>query len=136
MCISYVLQQHMHLIRVLNVMALILFNVISFIIDFDRGRIHFKMFPCASNIFLTSKIVKRNKGKYPWKKIRSNFCWYIMYFLTSVSHTAMFHVVLTFNEHIYELFCEVQHLTFDKIKKHLCWVKFLGNLTMLVNIYM
>ena len=41
-----------------------------------------------------------------------------MYFLTSVSHTAMFHVVLTFHEHIYF------------VKYNIFW-----NLTKLKNIY-
>ena len=37
---------------------------ISFIIDFDRGRTYFKNVSMCFNIFLTSKIVKMNQGKY------------------------------------------------------------------------
>ena len=60
---NFVLQQNMHLIRVLNAIALILFTDISIIIDFDRGRIYFKNVSMCFNIFLTSTIVKRNQGK-------------------------------------------------------------------------
>ena len=64
-CISYVLQLNMLLIRVFNAIALILFNTdISFIIDFDRGRTYFKNVSMCFNIFLTSKIVNMNQGKY------------------------------------------------------------------------
>ena len=63
-CISYVLQLNLLLIRVLNAIALILFTDISIIIDFDRGRIYFKNVSMCFNIFLTSKIVKRNQRKH------------------------------------------------------------------------